>query len=560
MSAYTKMVPSRFLACSALGLLLASIAVPPAGADDATPAEAAPAAPAAPAPDPDAGAAVAPAALPAFDVWEFRVLGNTTLPGAAVERVVYPFLGAHKTTSDVEAARAALERSYRDAGYATVFVDIPEQKVTNGIVRLRVTEGRLDRVRITGSRYFSNGQIRAALPALSSGQVPVLPEVQAQLGALNRATGDRSIIPVLKAGRAPGTVDGELKVKDTLPLHGSLEVNDRYTADTSRLRVTAALSYDNLFQRQHSLALQYQTAPQHRKDVQAEVASYSFPVHSWGNSTVVLYAVDSQTDVATLGTLSVLGTGQIYGLKWLRPLPGSTAFFQSLSLGVDYKDLLENIRLSATEEVKTPIRYLNWNGGWTGTLHGAHSVSSLNAGIGFGVRGVVNKFAAFENKRFKGAPNYFNLRLGAQQTRDLGRNLQLFGRISGQLTEHPLVNSEQFGIGGEDTVRGYLESSELGDLGYAATFEVREPWPFQPLGLPPGAAYLLVFYDRGMVRVVDQLPGLSSRFDLASWGAGFRVNGWHGLTLAFDWAQAQKPSGTVKRGDSRVHFTVKQSF
>lgn len=505
-------------------------------------------------------APLAPAAQPAFDVWEFRVLGNSTLPEAAVEEVVYPFLGAGKTTSDVEAARAALEQRYRAAGYATVFVDIPEQKVSNGIVRLRVAEGRLDRVRITGTRYFSNGQIRAALPALASGQVPLLPEVQAQLGALNRATADRSIIPVLKAGHMPGTVDVELKVKDTLPLHGSLEVNDRYTANTTRLRVNASLSYDNLFQRQHSLALQYQTAPQNRKDVQANVVSYSFPLHAWGNSTVVLYGVDSQTDIATLGTLSVIGTGQIYGLKLLHSLPGNEAFFQSMSLGVDYKDLLENIRLSATEEFKTPIRYLNWNGGWTGNFRGPHTVSSLNATLGFGVRGIINRFAEFENKRFKGAPSFVNLRLAAQQTRDLSASLQLFGRISAQFTEHPLVNSEQFSIGGVDTARGYFESSELGDLGYAATFEVREGWPFKALGLPPGNAYLLVFYDRALARVVDQLPGLSSRFDLASWGAGFRVNGWHGLSLSFDWAQAQQPSGTVKRGDNRVHFTVKQSL
>jgi hemolysin activation/secretion protein len=509
------------------------------------------------------GAAVAPVAAtaqPAFDVWEFRVLGNTTLPEAAVEAVVYPFLGAGKTTNDVEAARAALEHRYRDAGYATVFVDIPEQKVSNGIVRLRVAEGRLDRVRITGARYYSNGQIRAALPALASGQVPLLPEVQAQLGALNRATADRSIIPVLKAGRMPGTVDVELKVKDTLPLHGSLELNDRYTVNTTRLRINAALSYDNLFQRQHSLALQYQTAPQNRKDVEAKVASYSFPVHAWGNSTVVLYAVDSNTDVATLGTLSVIGTGQIYGLKVLHSLPGSERFFQSMSLGVDYKDLLENIRLPLAAELKTPIQYLNWNGGWSGNIRSQHAVSSLNATVGFGVRGIANDGAEFENKRFKGAPNFVYLRLAAQQTRDLSGSLQLFGRVSAQLTEQPLVNSEQFAIGGVDTARGYFESSELGDLGYAVSFEAREGWPFKALGLPPGNAYLLLFYDRALARVVDQLPGLASRFDLASWGAGFRVTDWHGLSLSFDWAQAQQPSGTVRRGDSRVHFAVKQSL
>ena len=73
-----------------------------------------------------------------FNVWEFRVLGNTVLPNIDIERVVYPFLGEAKSLNDVEAARKMLETVYHDRGYGTVFVDIPEQDVGAGIVRLKV--------------------------------------------------------------------------------------------------------------------------------------------------------------------------------------------------------------------------------------------------------------------------------------------------------------------------------------------------------------------------------------------------------------------------------------
>src|SRR6185369_3880098 len=119
---------------------------------------------------------------------EYRVLGNTLMPGTSIERAVYPHLGPGKTFADVEAARQSLETIYRDAGYGTVFVDVPEQQVEGGIVRLRVTEGKLDRVRVTGARYYSNGRIREALPALTPGQVPKLPNAQAQLASLNRVS------------------------------------------------------------------------------------------------------------------------------------------------------------------------------------------------------------------------------------------------------------------------------------------------------------------------------------------------------------------------------------
>jgi hemolysin activation/secretion protein len=64
-----------------------------------------------------------------FDVWEYRVGGNSVLPNRAIEKAVYGFLGPGKTIDDVEKARAALEAAYRDEGYSTALVSIPEQSV-----------------------------------------------------------------------------------------------------------------------------------------------------------------------------------------------------------------------------------------------------------------------------------------------------------------------------------------------------------------------------------------------------------------------------------------------
>ena len=53
------------------------------------------------------------------------MLHNSTLTPRQVEAAVYPHLGPDKTLQDVQAARADLEKAYHDAGYSTVFVDIP---------------------------------------------------------------------------------------------------------------------------------------------------------------------------------------------------------------------------------------------------------------------------------------------------------------------------------------------------------------------------------------------------------------------------------------------------
>ena len=115
---------------------------------------------------------VTDAVKPRFDVFEYRVEGNTVLDNRTIERVIYGQLGPGKTIDDVNAARTALEQAYREAGYPTVFVDVPEQEVDQGMVRLAVTEGRVSRLKISGSRYFSNGWIRDQLPEAAPGTVP----------------------------------------------------------------------------------------------------------------------------------------------------------------------------------------------------------------------------------------------------------------------------------------------------------------------------------------------------------------------------------------------------
>ena len=145
----------------------------------------------------DADEADASKAEQHFDVMEYRVIGNTVLTNRDIERVLYPLLGTNKTLTDVEGARTVLESFYHDHGFGTVFVDIPPQKVEGGVVRLRVTEGRVEKEQISGARYFPERDVIAALPAAAPGQVLQLSKLQDELQAVNAATPDRSVVPVL---------------------------------------------------------------------------------------------------------------------------------------------------------------------------------------------------------------------------------------------------------------------------------------------------------------------------------------------------------------------------
>jgi hemolysin activation/secretion protein len=493
-----------------------------------------------------------------FDIWEIRVLGNTSLTQIDVERSVYPSVGPKRTFQDIEKARDALVAAYRSHGFGAVFVDIPEQDVMDGVVRLQVTEGRLDRSRITGARYFANGRIRGELPALAKGQVLNTNDLQQQIQHVNRESADRTVVPVLRAGSTPGTVDVDLKVNDKVPVHATVDTNDRYTANSRHVRVGVNLSYDNLFQAFHSLSLQYQTTPSEPSQYRVIAGTYLIPVGDL--SRLAVYVVDTNSDVAAVGALSVIGAGRIYGLKYIQPLsPVGSWYTQSVSFGVDYKDFRNTIHLTAGTDL-TPIKYGLWGATYSANIQTSATLTTFNLTPVLGIRGVVNKEDQFDYKRYNARANFFYLRASAQHERPLLLGTRVFARLSAQAAGEPLIDNEQMSLGGFDTVRGYVEADALGDEGVSGSLEWRSPAFGPSLGESWGKSYLFSFFDAGFVRTLDPLPKQIARTNLSSWGVGFRATGLHGMQASFDWAKARQGTANTPAGASRVNFEFSYGF
>ena len=503
-------------------------------------------------------ASAAEEAAQTFNVFEFRVLGNHVLPQIEVEKAVYSHLGENKTLQDVEGARAALEQAYKSAGYGTVFVDIPEQNVDEGVVRLRVTEGKLDRVRVQGARYVSAKQIRERLPEAQQGAVPSLPVLQAQLAAYNAETRDRSLVPVLAAGRQPGTVDLTLKVDDRLPVHASLEVNNQYTADTSRLRAQATLSYDNLFNHLDSISLQYQTAPQELSELDVLALSYSMHLGTRGD-TLTFYHVDSNSDVAALGTLSVLGAGKVFGTRLSVPLENTASGYYSFTFGADYKDFKENILVDTENSVVTPISYTNLSIGQTNIWRSPQLDFTLDNTLNFGLRGLGNSAAEFADKGFKTRANYFYLRSTAMLNTPLffkGWSLQ--ARLAGQYAVEPVISNEQFAIGGADGVRGYLEAEELADIGVKATLQANAPLlRFGEDRLQIGG---FAFFDAGRVSALEPLGSEPRNTDLRSAGLGLNAVLYRLVDGSLVWAYPLVDASRTQAHESRLLFSIRATW
>lgn len=497
-----------------------------------------------------------------IDINEYRIEGVNILPQIEVEEAVYPFLGPDRTAEDVEKARAALERAYNVKGYQTVAVEIPPQQVRDGIVLLKVTEGKVGRLRVRGSRYFSLDKIKEEAPSLAEGTVPDFNAVTKDIVALNQIP-DRRVTPSLRAGVVPGTVDVDLNVEDTFPLHGSLELNNRYSADTKPLRLNGTLRYDNLWQLGHSLSVSFQVAPQRTDDAKVFSASYlaRIPDISW--LSLLAYGVKQDSDVSTLGGVSVAGRGEILGARAIVTLPASNqGFYHQLTAGIDYKHFDEDVTLGG-DRLKVPLTYYPITASYGATWQDEDSLTQINGGITFALRGMGSKPAEFDAKRYKASESFFYFRGDASHTHELPFGLQAYGKLQGQLSRQPLVSSEQFSAGGLDTVRGYLESEALGDYGAAGTIELRSP--SIPTLVGEDASFINewrfhAFADAAWLKIHEPLAEQTAKFTLASVGFGSRLRLLDYLNGSVDFGLPLKKQTTTHANDPRVTFRLWTEF
>jgi hemolysin activation/secretion protein len=496
----------------------------------------------------------------AFQIRGFAIEGNTVFDKDRLMETLGSFTGPGKTAEDVERARDALERTYHKAGYPAVLVNIPEQTVDDGIVRLVVIESKLGRIRVTGNRYFTMEKILKDLPSFRTGEILYVPDIQRDLETVNRSP-DLKVAPVLMPGKELGTVDVELKVEDRLPLHGSLELSNRSSHDTTDLRLNALMRYDNLWQKDHSVSIQFQTSPEDRDEVQVLAGSYVLPSPFSRNHLVAVYGVWSDSDTAFGEGFQVVGKGQLIGGRYVMGLTGQGRYEHNVTLGLDYKDFDESVGFEGGEDTKTPITYMPLSFGYSASLPDASGVTRFSAGLNMAFRGLVTDQREFETKRYGARGNYIYVTGGVERTQKLPARMGLFLKVDGQAADQPLISNEQYSAGGMRSVRGYKESEELGDHAIHGTLELIGPDLADYFEFSKKADVIpYLFYDAASLKTMDPLPGQDQYTTLQGVGAG--VRGVLTRYLEYEGVLGYSLSETDRtdRGETRSHFMVKVQF
>lgn len=525
---------------------------------------------------------------PRFEIRRFIFDGATLVPRDRLEAHTRPFTGAQRVFSDVQRALAAVERAYAEAGWSAVQVLLPEQELARGEIHFQVIEARIGRVLVEGNKFFDEANIRASLPSLAPGKAPNINEISRHLRVANENPGKQTQL-LLRPGQEERAVDALLRVVDEKPVKYSVTVDNSGTPLTGRLRVGVGLQNANLSGIDDVLSLQYVTAPYSdhldesgRPDRYSLIPSrkvtilglgYRVPLYERGDSLEFSAGHSNVNSGVVGGLFSVTGAGTIFGARYNANLDKIGDYEHRLSFSFDWRTYdNKGVRVVGSDEQLIPDVTVHPVGITYSALYRRQdSETGFSVGvvrnIAGGNDGGAEDFCKLRNNGLGdcAAARYEIWKWSFNHNQALGGDFQLRLALNAQRTNDMLVPGEQFGIGGADSVRGFLEREVSDDSGIRTSGEVYTPDFGGKTGIPAARMRALLFFDWGRVDRNRPAPGEILSQSIASWGLGLRVSQGTSMAFRIDYAivlDANAPQSTNAHtvGSTRVHASFSYVF
>ncbi|MGZ5131580.1 MAG: ShlB/FhaC/HecB family hemolysin secretion/activation protein [Caldimonas sp.] len=503
-------------------------------------------------------ASLAQAQAPAtFEIRGFSVEGNTVLSAAEVDAVLVPYAGNARSLADVQAAVAALQALYARAGFAAVRVVLPEQQVASGSVRIEVIEVRLRQVRVDGPlQHFDAANVRRSLPALRPGATPNTDDLARQIRLANENPARQLSVDLRSES---GQLDAAVSVLEDKPWKVGATFDDTGSPSTGRNRVGAFFQHANVADLDHVATLQYVTSPDRPGDVTIAALNYRIPLPALGDS-LDLYGIYADVDSGVVSDLfNVRGRGTVAGARFTHALRPTAGYQHRWIAGLERRKVDNRIGLVGASPDLVPDVVLQ-----PASLGYAATRSDEGRRVDASITAVRNlptghQAADIAAARAGTNPRYSIVRYAANAAQSLPEDWQLGVAVDGQYTSQALVSAEQFGIGGHDSVRGFLEREVTGDRGIRASVEIRTP-NFGEQIAPGLVARAHLFSDRGWVRRNHALPGETETTTISSLGVGLRATIASAWQLRLDAAHVMQGATVRPRGDERLHFSIGYAY
>ncbi|NER48535.1 MAG: ShlB/FhaC/HecB family hemolysin secretion/activation protein [Symploca sp. SIO1A3] len=428
-------------------------------------------------------------------VKKIEVTESSIFTPEELNAIVQPFEGRSLTLQQLKEVADQITQLYLEKGFITSRAILVDQPIEEGIVTIRILEGSLEEIKIEGNVRVNPEYVRSRVQ-LGAGKPLNTADLEDQLRLLRADPLFENIEASLRMGSQQGKSILIVRIAETNPFEGNVSIDNYSPPSVGSERLGVRFAHLNLTGNGDRIGTSFFHTTRSGSDV-GEI-SYRLPVNPM-NGTVQLRTSLSRNKVVESGFsfFDIEGESQLYEASFRQPLIRTPREEFALSLGFAYqrnKALLGDVLpvspgansegVTTTSVIKFGQDYLRRDsrGAWSWR-------SLLSLGTDF--------FSATDNPEPTPDGQFISWLGQVQRVQVLNENNLLIVGADVQLTPDSLVPSQQFVIGGGQSLRGYRQNIRAGDNGFRFSMEDRITLERDEGGIP--TFQLAPFFDAGLV-------------------------------------------------------------
>lgn len=501
-----------------------------------------------------------------FELRSIEIIGASAYTEEQLKSVYADKIGQTITLADLYGIAGAMTRKYRNDGYILTQIVVPPQTIEDGTAKLQVVEGYIDRVGVQmeqGARAETEASmalIRQYAARITTGEALNVKDLERYMLLINDLPGVSARGVLAPSKTKPGAADLNILVQRDL-IEGVISVDNYGTRYLGPLQFSGATSFNSLLGNNERITTQAVIAPDTGSGIELGYLAlgYDQPLMSNGlklelnaNHTITNPGFDlDQFDVK--GKSTVFSAGLSYPVIRSR----ATSVYTSATFdmqNVDTRNNIEDTRKDRIRALRIGARAEHLD-----TILGAGlNVADLQISQGLDIMGASDE-ADVNKSRPAAAPTFTKLNVELQRLQRIVNNWNLLVGVRGQLSDGPLLSSEEFGVGGLNYGRAFDPSEIIGDEGVAGKLELQ--W-----NMPGTVSFthdnqVFGFYDAGVIWNDDATAANQRRDTITSAGFGVRskIRDYTNMDIAVAFP-LNRDVQTQGDRDPRVYFSLGRTF
>ncbi len=465
---------------------------------------------------------------------QVNVIGSTVLTATEIAKITAEVEGQTVSLDRLREVADQITQLYLERGYITSRAVLVDQVIEDGIVEIRVIEGTLAAIEVEGNNRVRESYIRSRVE-LGAGAPLNTAQLEDQLRLLRLDPLFQNIEASLRAGDEIAQSILTVRVQEANPFGLNLGADNLSPPSVGSERLGGTVRYRNITGFGDEIAASYYWGT---GDSQIYDLSYRIPVNAM-NGTLGFRVAPNQNGIIQeeFRALNIEGESQLYEVNFRQPWMRSPRQEFATSVGFTFQESQTFVDgepfgfgsgpsadgITRTSTFKIGADYLRRD------VQGAWSVRSLlNIGTGL--------FDATDNDDPIPDGQFLSWISQVQRVQRLGASQLLIIQADLQLSPHSLLSSQQFVIGGGQSLRGYRQNVRSGDNGFRFSVEDRIVILRDTSGIP--IFQFAPFLDAGTVwNHVDNPNELPRQTFLAGIGMGVLWQVFPGLNVRLDYGR-----------------------